>query len=409
IRLNASYSQYVGRLSETIAGAGSSNGSPAYFGYAYTGPDLLNVSPRVAVAAAIANFNANGGVNGTPFVTSIGGFDTKLQGTIKSPHVNEFTVGAGTQIGTNGFIRADYINREYADFYVTTTNQQTGFVVEPKTGAKSDLKLVTNDNKFLSRKYNAVQAQAQYRLFQRVNLGTNYTYSTLKGNSIGENSGSGPITTGNFVFQYPEFNGFKQNLPKGFLPDDQTHKVRAWASFDQPTFVGNFNLSVLERFDSGTPFSTAGLINTSSYIPSTDPIRKKYVSPPPTTTYFFGDRGRFRWDDVTATDVALNYSTPSIRGLNFYVNAELFNAFNEDAQIGGNTGVLTARNSTCKQGPNRDGARCATFNPFTGTPVEGVNWQTAKGTKVGSTFRDPTSANSFQTPRLYRFSVGLRF
>jgi hypothetical protein len=412
LRLNASYSQYVGRLAEAIAGSGSSNGSPAYFGYSYNGPDLLNVSPHDAVAGVFSWFNApaQGGINGqTPFITVIGGFDTKLDGTIKSPHVNEFTVGAGTQIGANGFIRADYVNRDYADFYVTTTNLTTGSVTEPKTGAKSDLKVVTNDNKFLSRKYNAVQMQAQYRLFHRMNLGANYTYSTLKGNSIGENVGSGPITTGSFVFQYPEFSGFKQNNPVGFLPDDQTHKVRAWASIDQPTVIGNFNVSVLERFDSGTPFSAAGTINTSSYIPSTDPIRKAYVSPPGTATYFFSDRGRFRWDNVTATDLAVNYNTPAFRGGSFYVNAELFNAFNEKAQIGGNTGVLTARNATCLQGPNQDGARCATFNPFTDTPVEGLNWQKVTSKTLGAKFGDPTSAASYQTPRFYRFSVGLRF
>jgi hypothetical protein len=412
LRINASYSQYVGRLAEAIAGSGSSNGSPAYYGYSYNGPDLLNVSPHDAVAGVMSWFNApaQGGIKGqTPFVTVIGGFDTKLNGTIKSPHVNEFTVGAGTQIGANGFVRADYINRNYADFYVLTTNQQTGFVTEPQTGVRSDLKLVTNDNKFLSRKYNAIQGQAQYRLFNRLNLGVNYTYSTLKGNSIGENVGSGPITTGNYVFQYPEFNGFKQNNPVGFLPDDQTHKVRAWASMDQPTLIGNFNFSVLERFDSGTPYSAIGTINTSSYIPSTDPIRKAYVSPPGTSTYFFGSRGRFRWDNVSATDVAVNYNTPSIHGLNFYVNAELFNALNEKAQIGGNTGVLTARNSTCKQGANQDGARCATFNPFTDTPVEGVNYQKVKSATLGASFGDPTAATSYQTPRFYRFSVGLRF
>jgi len=105
----------------------------------------------------------------------------------------------------------------------------------------------------------------------------------------------------------------------------------------------------------------------------------------------------------------LNYNTPSIHGLDFYVNAELFNALNEKAQVGGNATVRTATSSACKQGPNQDGARCATFNPFTDTPVQGVNYQLAKSTTFGATFGDPTSATSYQIPRLYRFSVGLRF
>lgn len=410
LRLNASYSQYVGRLAEAIAGAGSSNGSPAGYYYSYNGPDILNASPHDAVQQVMAWFNANGGLNGqTPYNTVIGGFDTKLKGTIKSPHVNEITIGAGTQLGSNGFIRADYVNRKYADFYVLTTTQQTGSVTEPQTGVKSDLKIVTNDNTYLSRKYNAVQLQAQYRLYNRLNLGANYTYSTLKGNSIGENVGSGPITTGSYYFQYPEFNGFKQNNPVGFLPDDQRHKARLWASMDQQTFVGTFNFSALERYDSGTPYSAIGTINTSWYIPSNAAVRSAYVSPPGTSTYYFGDRGGFRWDNVSATDLAVTYNTPPIRNAYLYVTAQLFNAFNEKAVIAGNTTVRTNTSSLCKQGPNQDGARCLAFNPFTDTPVQGVNYQLAKSSTIGASFGDPTSGASYQAPRFYLFAVGLRF
>jgi hypothetical protein len=58
-----------------------------------------------------------------------------------------------------------------------------------------------------------------------------------------------------------------------------------------------------------------------------------------------------------------------------------------------NQGVLTAANSPALQ----------RFNPFTDTPVEGVNW--AKG----SAFGGQVNQFSWTTPRTFRFSVGVRF
>jgi hypothetical protein len=45
----------------------------------------------------------------------------------------------------------------------------------------------------------------------------------------------------------------------------------------------------------------------------------------------------------------------------------------------------------------------AAFDPFTETPVEGVNWE------LGPTFGEPTRATDYQQPRTIRFSFGLRF
>jgi len=61
-----------------------------------------------------------------------------------------------------------------------------------------------------------------------------------------------------------------------------------------------------------------------------------------------------------------------------------------------NTGVLTAGNS----------ATMAAFNPFTETPIEGVNW--AK--RTGSTaFGTANSQFSYTTPRMWVVSVGVKY
>ena len=123
--------------------------------------------------------------------------------------------------------------------------------------------------------------------------------------------------------------------------------------------------------------------------------------------YYFSKRGEFRWDNLTATDLGLNYSLP-ISKLSLFVQGDIINIFNEDAQLAGNTTVLT--NSA------NPGRGLSDFNPFTDTPIEcpqgdtpaqcsalGANWQ------KGPNFGVATVPGSYQTPRTYRVSLGLKF
>ena len=48
-----------------------------------------------------------------------------------------------------------------------------------------------------------------------------------------------------------------------------------------------------------------------------------------------------------------------------------------------------------------------TFNPFTTVPVRGTHWDLA--TAAGSEFGGAVSHLAYNTPRLFRFSVGIRF
>jgi hypothetical protein len=405
-RFNATYGSYVGRLAETVAGAGSAAGNPARFNYRYQGPDIRNVTAEEAMRQIWAWFDSQGGIEKTPVVSqNVPGATSRIDGSLNSPHVVEWTLGASTQIGSNGFLRGDYIRRDWNDFYTSFRTLEIGRTKLP-SGADADLTLVRNSDLF-ERVYNAVSLQAQYRLFRRFELGGNYTWSTIEGNYTGESSGGGPGTEGAVSVFQPEYNNFPEADPHGPLSSDQTHKVRAWVTFDLATFLGNFNFSVLQRFDSGNPYSLSGTIDIRSNAnfygtgQAGGVTNPGYVNPPTSVTYFFSDRGEFRFDDETATDVAINYtSNPSwMKGVALFVQGELINAFNEQAHTH-NTSVLTHLNdSSLKR-----------FNPMAGDkPVEGVHW------KKGPLFGLPTSATnadstgSFQLPRTYRVSLGLRF
>jgi hypothetical protein len=137
-----------------------------------------------------------------------------------------------------------------------------------------------------------------------------------------------------------------------------------------------------------------------------------YANPPASVPYFFTDRDAFRSDDIHRSDLALNYSFNfSGWGQDFeiFLQPEILNIFNEDAEITDpgdfNTEIETAENGgDCPSGggPGIAGP-CQSFNPFTTTPVEGVHW--AKGPDFGHSVGE----DGFQSPRIYRFSVGFRF
>ncbi|MFP5247288.1 MAG: TonB-dependent receptor domain-containing protein [Thermoanaerobaculia bacterium] len=394
VKLSASYGKYIGRLAEGVQGSGSAAGEPWGIYFLYDGPTITGTSDQV-VHQVIDWFNAQGGTDYANWqgvynpILVIGGVSTKLAGKLKAPGVDEWTIGAGFQLTPNSYVRADYINRDWNNYYVSVTNQETGNVVEPISGAPSDLTLVSNTND-LDRKYEAIQLAANARFFSRLNVGANYTYSKLTGNAEGENTGSGPISTGGWIFQYPEYQGFSQNSPYGYLNGDQRHKLRAWAAMDFPIGAfGTVNVSVLERFDSALPYSISfQALAEADPNASGDPDEQfGYISAPETVTYFVGERGSQRWEDVTATDLALNYRLP-LGKIEFFTEGEIINLFNEQAQINGNTSVV--RTATA-------------FNPFTETPVEGTHY-----TK-GASFGQARSSLDYQQARTYRLSLGFRF
>ncbi|HEX7706930.1 MAG TPA: TonB-dependent receptor [Thermoanaerobaculia bacterium] len=416
LRLNASYGSYVGRLAETIAGAGSAAGNNAWNGWFYRGPDIVNTPSEEAMRQVWAWFDSVGGTATQPVIsTSFPGASRQIVGSIKSPSVDEFSVGASTQMG-RGFLRADWIYRDWKDFYGESRSMAIGRVTLP-TGSQADLSLVTNNNEF-ERTYNALELQGSYRLLDRLNLGANYTWSELKGNAINETSGSAVVTEITSEY-YPEYYNMDWNNPKGFLPGDQTHKVRAWASYDIPTFLGDFTIGAIQRLDSGSPYSAIGTIDirNSAALPN-GVVNPGYVTPPTSVGYFFSERGQYRFEDLWATDLSVNYNTnPAwLRGVSLFAQAGVTNLFNQAARVSGNASTLTHVNcpnavpTAAQAASGCPVGGLARFNPQAGdVPAEGVHW--VKGAVFGQPTSQTTavSAGSYQLPRTYNFSLGLRF
>jgi hypothetical protein len=272
--------------------------------------------------------------------------------------------------------------------------------------------------------------QTQYRILNRLNAGLNYTYSRLQANLVGETSGGGPGTFGSTKVYYPEYYDWPdgRNSPVGPADlEDQPHRARLWASYDMPTPVGNFNISALQRYESGLSYGSFGTINVafSSNFYGTGLAggvqNPGYLTPPSSETYWFEKPGTHRWDALVSTDLALNYDTnPSWfpGGASLFLQGEVINALNNDAQTGGlgigggNRAILTAFNNAaaCGVNPNPANGCLARFNPAAGdAPVEGVHWKRGPLYGLPTSFSTNSTQGSFQIPRTYRVSAGVRF
>jgi hypothetical protein len=419
-KISANYGRYVAKIADgNVGGSVAAAGNPGFIGWEYNGPvingpdvpDSALLSTADALRLLFAWFESVGDTNNLEFLVEadVPGFSTRFDGPISSPSVDEFTLGYGVQLTTNSYIRTDYIHREWQNFYANRLDLSTGKSVTP-FGVEGDVSVTTNDESII-REYDGFQVQGQWRP-GRFNLGGSYTWSELVGNDQGESGPSATVRNTPLALFYPEYLSYKQRLPVGFLPEDIRHRAKIWAGYDLPTPVGNFNVSAVQTFETGSPYSVSGSIDASGRNTAFagSPTNPGYTLSQLGTshTYFFSGRGALRTDDFNRTDLALNYSLPIWR-VEFFAEAEVFNIFDNDAVDNPNTTVLTRRTGGSASG-------LIAFNPFTTTPIEcpqGAPAATCRDMgahfQKSATFGNPTGPASYQDPREYQFSVGIRF
>src|SRR5688500_19347999 len=168
--------------------------------------------------------------------------------------MDEWTVGYALSFPARGFVRADYINRTWGDFYVIQRDLTTGRAIDPDGDAFDQGVIMNSDADYLQREYNAIQLQGSYRPWNRLSIGGNYTFSELEGNVEAEGTNATAVDNDPFINR-PEYFNFEQNNPIGFLGADMRHRANLWGQYDLPTALGNFNFSILERYHSALPYS----------------------------------------------------------------------------------------------------------------------------------------------------------
>ena len=231
--INASTGRYVSAINNAIAET-SPAGTSSTYSWFYQGPSInadpngALVTPDVAIQQVFTWFNANGGSSRTfaepPIVP---GVSQKIGESLESPNSLEYAAGVTRVLGERGSVRADYVFRDYNDFYILRTDLTTGKVTDD-LGRVYDLSLIENSND-LERRYQGGSFQASYRFGGGVEAGANYTLSRTWGNFDGENPASGPLTAQ--LFSYPEYREAEWNQAEGNLGVDQRHRTRIWGTY----------------------------------------------------------------------------------------------------------------------------------------------------------------------------------
>ncbi|HEU4523369.1 MAG TPA: TonB-dependent receptor, partial [Thermoanaerobaculia bacterium] len=412
-RIGLTYGRYVSKVEQGPADLTAPAGRYSYYFFDYAGPainprgtpwDQLIPIPQV-IQMVFDWFASVGGTSNTELLSdiSIPGYTTRFERSLNSPWMDEITLGYSVALGSRSFVRVDLINREWGDFYALRRTLETGKVTDP-TGLVVDQGVIENSRGGLERDYRAVQLQANYRPWNRITVGGNYTWSELRGNVEGESASGATILTSNP--DRPEYSGFEENNPVGWLGPDMRHRANIWLRYDMDTALGNFNLSLLQRYRSALSHSAVGTIDVRAGVangPANGVTNPGYQSAPTNVNYYFGERGGFRLDDITSTDLGVNWALP-LGKVQLFTQLDFLNLLNEqgleDPDWIDKT-VLTRRSTACIQSGST--SRCLAFNPFTETPVEGVHWQ------KGPNFGNPTIKDAYQEPRTYRVSLGVRF
>ncbi len=430
--VTGSFAKYVTAISNSIADSGSAGGNPQQYRWFYQGPDInANAAgPLTNTHDALVQlfnwFNANGAQNRRPFADapSVPGVQTQIRGSLASPNVLEYATGVSRQFGAKAALRADWVYRDYKDFYTAQTDTGTGRVTD-SLGQSYDLTLIVNSN-LPKRQYQALNTQGTYRFNARTDVGGTYTLSHASGNFEGENVGSGPITAA--YMQYPEYKQEAWNFPEGDLQIDQRHRARLWVDYGLPK-IESLSVSVLQTLESGTPYGASNFNNTSSngvdprlYVTNTF----GYLTPPTgaTTTYFYTARDAFRLEGQKRTDLGINFNYglgSGPRKVDLFMQAQIVNIFGQEQLCGcggtvfqnGGAVTQTRVDQTVRSSVSHP-ALYTSFNPFTTKPVQGVNWDYAPivnptGQLITSGFGQALNRFAYTTPRQFRVGFGVRF
>ena len=169
-------------------------------------------------------------------------------------------------------------------------------------------------------------------------------------------------------------------------------------------------VSVLQDVSSGLPYGAVGLVDARSFV--TNP---GYVTPQGASTeaYYYTARDTFRTEASYRTDLAVNYNyrvKTGSRNLEFFGQMQVLNLFNgfqlcgcgADVFSNGGGVVITRIDQSVLSAANA-AATYQKFNPFTTTPVQGVNWN------YGPNFGKALSRLAYTTPRTLRVTFGVRF
>jgi hypothetical protein len=407
--ISGSYARYTMALTSNLVASTAQAGNLATYRWIYQGPAINPpgtppqslVSTEEAIRRVFDWHNSTGGNTRTPFaLVNVPGINVRIVEPLSSPYSMEYSGGVSRMLGGRGTLRADVVYRDFRNFYGMRTDRSTGRV-QDDFGNNYDLNVIENTDR-TERRYVGLTLQMSHDVGPELFVGGNYTLSHATGNLEGETVNGGP--SGALVSNYPEYRAESWNYPSGDLAIDQRHRARMWATYNLPIArPGALSVGLLQQIGSGVPYAAIGVVNPLSFMPNPG-----YLTPPGAVEYFLAGRNPFRTEATYRTDVSLNYAHRLGRVSDvqpeLFFHGELLNVFNQFQLCGCGENVF--RNggitdlTTIGQGVRIIAPQ---FNPYTTQPVEGTHWEKLPN------FGLAQNAFAYTSPRIFRFSVGVKF
>ena len=381
--LQATYGHYAGKYSESQFAENTNVGNPDFLEGIYNGP-----------AGQGRDFAP--GFNTANYETATGDFPTAnifFEEGLASPIVREWTLQAGTEIGTDGYLKAIYINRDWSNFvedYITLDNGSTTIVQDGIDFGTFDNSVIRNSDEPV-RRYQALQLQSRYDLSNALSLNAHWTIQ-LKNEGNFEGEGANTPGSPSIIGDYPEIRDPNRHFPVGRTDDFQRHRVRIWGIHNLAmNRFGTLTSSLMWRYEGAQAYSLAATGVGVTAIQEAILADLGYASLPGSQTIYFG-RGTELFDDYSLFDVSLNYQIPIWQDVRPWVKLDFFNIFNYNEPYKWNTTVRLDPNS----------------------PVDALGLRT--GFLRGASFGQPTASADYPRPyggevggRVFRMAFGLRF
>jgi hypothetical protein len=380
--LQGTYAHYAGKASETQFADNTNVGTPSQVTYTYRGPAGSGVN--FAPGFDLANYEITAG--------SFPVANIFLDENLNTPRTKEWTLQAGTRLGSRGEIKGVYTHRRTTNIledYITIDLGKTTITDGGVNFGTFDNNVIRNadsDDNF--RKYEGLQFLVNYRINARWYAGAHWTLQLKnEGNFEGE-AGNQP---GNYsiIGDRPEFYSADRHYPVGRFDDYQQHRVRVYSTYDVKLGrVGTVTVGGIYRYDSALTYS---LIANNVPITAQQLARNPgYARPPTTQTLYFGPRGSGEFNPEHLVDFSLYYEVPLYRTARPFFKAEVRNTFNKQPLIGFNR----------------------TVTPDPNSPLDALGLPTGyiKGTAFGTPQNNYTATEPHvPQPRTVVFAVGLRF
>ena len=293
------------------------------------------------------------------------------------------------------------------------TDLSTGKVTD-NLGKVYDLNLVENSND-LERRYQGGSFQVDVSLWRRCRRGRQLHALTHLGELRRRKSRQ--RTVDGAAIRIPEYREASWNQADGNLGVDQRHRARFWGTYHVPmaSSAGALDFGVVFGAASGTPYTFGGAAATSpgtgvgQINPSPYLTNPGYETPVTRVEYYFFPRDQYRTEAQYRTDLSINYDYRLGGGASVFFHGEVLNIFNQFQLCGcGGTVFNNGGGSDIRTINNRvltsvNSGTLRPFNPFTETPVQGVNWN------LSPTFGTAVNRFAYTSPRTFRFNFGVKF